>query len=270
MPAARCSLRPSRLIAAWRRLGALLLCWAAIFSPNLGAELPDTIDRVRPAIVIVGTYSRTASPQFSLRGTGFVVGDGNLAATNAHVIAATRGVTDGSTLAVQTAGPGGEPQVRPATIVGIDEEHDLAVIRFDGAALPHLRVRNSDSVREGQAVAFTGFPIGGALGFSPVTHRATVSAITPIALPGANAGNLNEKLIRRLRSGTFRIFQLDGTAYPGNSGGPLYEIDSGEVVGIINMVFVKGTKESVLSQPSGISYAIPSNFLLDLLKSRER
>ena len=59
-----------------------------------------------------------------------------------------------------------------------------------------------------------------------------------------------------MREGTFPIFQLDATAYPGQSGSPLYDGASGEVVGIINMVLVKSTKESALSQPSGISYAI--------------
>jgi len=120
-------------------------------------------------------------------------------------------------------------------------------------------------VREGQPVAFTGFPIGGVLGLSPVTHRGMISAITPIALPGATAQQLNERVIRRLKSGSFDVFQLDATAYPGNSGGPLFELEKGEVIGIINMVFVKGTKEAALTQPSGISFAIPVHFLREML-----
>ena len=55
----------------------------------------------------------------------------------------------------------------------------------------------------------------------------------------------------------FLIYQLDATAYPGNSGSPMYRSDTGVVVGVINKVFVAETKESVLSKPSGISYAIP-------------
>ena len=49
----------------------------------------------------------------------------------------------------------------------------------------------------------------------------------------------------------------------------LYEVitdsESGEVIGIINMVFVKGTKEAALSQPSGISFAIPVSHLAEML-----
>jgi serine protease Do len=66
------------------------------------------------------------------------------------------------------------------------------------------------------------------------------------------------------------VFQLDGTAFPGNSGSPLYDPADGEVVGVLNMVFVKSTKEAALAQPSGISYAIPSTFLIDLLASAKR
>jgi serine protease Do len=77
-------------------------------------------------------------------------------------------------------------------------------------------------------------------------------------------------VIRRLTSGSFPVFQLDATAYPGNSGSPIYDPESGEVLGIINMVFVKGTKESVLAQPSGITYAVPANYLRDLLQKARR
>jgi S1-C subfamily serine protease len=150
-------------------------------------------------------------------------------------------------------------------VAGKDGEHDLAVLQIEGPALPALKLRNSDSVREGQAIGFTGFPIGGALGFSPVTHRGMVSSITPIALPAGNARQINEKLVRQLKSGAFNIFQLDATAYPGNSGSPVFDAESGEVIGIINMVFIKGSKEAALSQPSGITYAIPANHLNEML-----
>jgi S1-C subfamily serine protease len=61
------------------------------------------------------------------------------------------------------------------------------------------------------------------------------------------------------------VYQLDGTAYPGSSGSPLYDGGTGEVVGVVNMVFVKGLKENALAQPSGISYAIPVRHLRELV-----
>jgi S1-C subfamily serine protease len=64
------------------------------------------------------------------------------------------------------------------------------------------------------------------------------------------------------------IYQLDITAYPGNSGSPLYAADSGEVIGVLNKVFVKEAKETVLEKPSGISYAIPVKYLIELAKRK--
>lgn len=231
------------------------------------ADLASTIGRIKPSIVVVGTYKKTNSPPFTMRGTGFVVGNGNLVATNAHVVPDNVD-PDGPVLVILARDAQGDTQVRRAQLVTRDREHDLAVLRIEGAALPALTIDGSNSVREGQAIAFTGFPIGGALGFSPVTHRGMISSITPIALPGGNAQQISQKLIRQLKSGTFDIFQLDATAYPGNSGSPVFDVDSGEVIGIINMVFIKGSKEAALSQPSGISYAIPSVHLKNLLSQR--
>lgn len=239
------------------------------FAAPSSAEMADTIERIKPSIVVVGTYKKTSSPQFILRGTGFVVGNGNLVATNAHVVPDST-EPDAPALVIQARDSNGESQIRRAFLVSRDKEHDLAVLRIEGASLPSLKLRNSDSVREGETIGFTGFPIGGALGFSPVTHRGMVSSVTPIALPGGNARNLNEKLIHRIKNGTFNIFQLDATAYPGNSGSPVFDITSGEVIGVINMVFIKGSKEAALTHPSGISYAIPANFLTELVKQSAR
>ena len=237
---------------------------ACLISKTVQADLADTIEQVKPSIVVVGTYKKTNSPQFVLRGTGFIVGNGNLVATNAHVVPESSDL-DAPILVIQSRNTKGEPQIRRAFLTTRDKDHDLAVLRIEGTALPALKLKNSENVREGQQIAFTGFPIGGALGFSPVTHRGMVSSITPIALPGANAQQINEKMINRIKVGAFNIFQLDATAYPGNSGSPVFDADTGEVIGIINMVFIKSTREAALSQPSGITYAIPSNFLKSLI-----
>jgi len=236
--------------------------------PVVSAALPDTIARIKPSITIVGTHRATDAPRFRLRGTGFVVGQGNLVVTNFHVLPAATEASADATLMVQVrAGPGGqELSMRQATVLETDRAHDLAVLRIEGQPLPALVLGDSDAVREGQAVAFMGFPIGGTLGFSPVTHRGIVSAITPAVLPAPNARQLTDAAIRGARAGGFDIFQLDATAYPGNSGGPLFDATTGEVIGVLNMVLLKNTRESALSQPSGISYAIPSKFVRQILE----
>jgi serine protease Do len=236
------------------------------------ADLSSTIAKVKPAVVIVGTVKATNSPRFSLRGTGFVVGNAklggsNLVITNAHVLPQSADQDVDAALVVQVRVGSNQLQMRSASVLEVDKLHDLTLLRFDGPAVAALDVSDSDLVQEGQAIAFMGFPIGGALGFSPVTHRGMVSSIVAAALPTPSARTLNEKTIQSLRGGnSFNIFQLDGTAYPGNSGGPVFDPETGAVLGVVNMVFIKGTRESALSNPSGISYAIPSKFILELLQ----
>lgn len=254
--------------AVSRQLGYVLVyTFFSLFSGAVFADLPELIDQIKPSIVVVGTYVKTRSPAFVMRGTGFVVGNGTLIATNVHVVPDVFDTANGETLMILALSGRASVQQRPAKIAISDKPHDLALLRIEGPPLQAMALQESGNVREGQNIAFTGFPIGSVLGLSPVTHRGIISAITPIALPGATANQLNEKVIKRLKSGPFEIYQLDGTAYPGNSGGPLFEMEKGEVIGIVNMVFVKGTKESVLTNPSGISYAVPVIYLQELLRS---
>ena len=252
-----------------------LVYWVAMvcfFSGSVRADVSAAIAKVKPSVVIVGTFKPTNSPRFALRGTGFVVGQGqaetgNLVITNAHVLEQPAELDPAAALVIQIRVRQGEWQMRLATVVDMDKVHDLALLRFEGPAVPALTVGDSDLVREGQAIAFMGFPIGGVLGFSPVTHRGMVSSITAAALPAPTANQLSDRIIRSVRgSGNFNVFQLDGTAYPGNSGGPLFDPVSGHVLGVVNMVFIKGTRESALTHPSGISYAIPSGFVRQLLE----
>jgi S1-C subfamily serine protease len=77
---------------------------------------------------------------------------------------------------------------------------------------------------------------------------------------------LNARAIAKLREGNFEVLQLDATAYPGNSGGPVFDAESGTVLAVLNMVMVKSSRESALSQPTGISYAIPVRHLLALME----
>ena len=245
------------------------------FCGSLRADLTDTIAKVKPSVVIVGTYKATNSPRFGLRGTGFVVGQAgsnrsNLVITNAHVLEQPAEQDVDAALVVQIRTGADELQMRPAVVLEVDKLHDLALLRFEGPMANSLGVGDSDTVQEGQAVAFTGFPIGGALGFSPVTHRGMVSSIAPAALPTPTSRTLNAQTIRGVRAGSFNVFQLDGTAYPGNSGGPLFDPATGAVLGVVNMVFIKGTRESALSAPSGISYAIPSKFVVELMQRHAR
>jgi len=244
---------------------AVLAMMAAV--PGIArADLVGMLPQIKPSIVAVGTYQRTRSPAFQFRGTGFVIGDGRLIATNAHVLPDSVASENMESLVIVVPGEGQQSVVRPVSRAAAERSRDLAVLRLEGGGpLPALSLASRERVQEGQEIAFTGFPIGAVLGMTPVTHRGIVSAITPIGIPQANSRDLNPALIRRLANDVFRVYQLDATAYPGNSGSPVFDPKTGEVIGVINMVFVKSTKESALTDPSGISYAIPIEYLHTLL-----
>ncbi|MES2740013.1 MAG: serine protease [Pseudomonadota bacterium] len=245
---------------------SLLLLWLphhARAAPALSAG----IDHAKASIVGIGSHQATRSPPVAFVGTGFVVGDGLTVLTAAHVLQSQLMGERKDTLGI-LLGHGDRAQFRPATVVALDREHDLAQLRIAGAPLPAMRLGDSATVVEGQSMVFTGFPLGMLLGLHHVTHRAMVSAITPVALPAMRADKLDPKLLVQLRKPPYPVFQLDGTAYPGSSGSPLYDPESGLVYGVINMVYVKGLKEAAVTAPSGITYAIPGNYIRDLLRAK--
>ena len=241
----------------------LLLVIFLPFPVAQGATLADTIDAIKPSVVAVGTFRPSGSPRQLFLGTGFVVDNGHLVVTNHHVIPQEFDDAKREQLAV-FSGRGRKARFHPAKVVATDAVHDLALL-YITTPLPALRLSGEAPVREGTEIAFTGFPIGMALGLYPVTHRGIVSAISPVAPPQLGSQVLTAKMIKAMRD-PYDVLQLDATAYPGNSGSPVFDQASGKVLGVVNSVLVKGTKEAAIEHPSGISYAIPVQFVRELLK----
>lgn len=237
-----------------------LLLLLTLLKPAGADELVRAIDNLKPSVVGIGSFQSLRSPALAFVATGFAIDDGLSVITAAHVITDLLANGQAGSLGVLVR-DGENAQFRSATLTALDKEHDLARLRIKGAPLPALRLGNSDAVREGHALAFMGFPLGMVLGLHHVTHRCIVSAITPLAMPTTSARKLDGKLLNQLQKPGYAVFQLDGTAYPGSSGSPLFDPLTGEVVGVVNMVFVKGVKEAAITAPSGITYAIPANFI---------
>jgi S1-C subfamily serine protease len=252
-----------------RRLACFCLLPALLLAPMAAAraELTKTIPLVKRSVVGIGTELRTRSPAIAFFGTGFIAGDGLSVITNAHVVPPVNGEAGKETLGIVLRERNGVA-FRAARLVAIDREHDLAHLRLEGEPLPALQLGEPDRVMEGQELAFTGFPLGMVLGLHPATHRATLAAITPIVTPSLSSRKLDARAITQLARSGFDIYQLDGTAYPGNSGSPVYDPDTGTVQAVINMVFVKGLKETAISAPSGITYAIPVRYVHALLQQK--
>ena len=250
---------PLRLLILW------LFC--CMHAHAVAADFSATIASVKKSVVGIGSHKQTRSPAVVFSGTGFIVGDGRSVITNAHVVTASMKGDPLETVGI-VIGRGEGFEFRPARVVSVDAEHDLAHLVIEGAALPALQLGDGALMAEGKELGFTGFPLGMVLGLHPVTHRALLSAITPIVMPSLSSGKLGAGAIMQLQRARFPVYQLDATAYPGNSGSPVYDPQTGIVYGVINMVFVKGLKESAITSPSGITYAVPIVHARDILQRK--
>lgn len=232
--------------------------------PATSAQLVDIINKIKPSVVGIGVYTPTGRPQNLLNGSGFVVGNGQYVITNHHVVPDS---LDDNLLQelVVFIGSGKSALIRKAVLVDSSKKYDLAILKIEGKSLPSMELAGSDLKSEGSYIAFTGFPIGAVLGLYPVTHRGIIASITPTVTPVSDARKINIAMLKRMRD-PYLVYQLDATAYPGNSGSALYDVETGKVIGVINKVFVQQSKEGVVTNPSGITYAIPVKHVIDLLK----
>lgn len=170
----------------------------------------------------------------AVSGTGFVVTDDGYIMTNYHVIENAYK----SNLAVKVMFKDGTSY--DATIVGTEEENDIAVLKIDATGLTPVNVGNSDNILVGDEVYAIGNPLG-ELDFTMTSGR--ISALDRSISTSANVPAIN-------------MFQFDAAVNSGNSGGPVFNTD-GEVIGVV-------TAKAGESGVEGISFAIPINDAVDI------
>ena len=135
----------------------------------------------------------------------------------------------------------GDPETvtYPATVVGVDAETDLAVIKIDAKkTLPASRLGNSDAMQVGDWVLAIGSPFG----LNQTVTAGIISAIGRNIVPG-----------RQFES----FIQTDAAINPGNSGGPLVNMN-GEVIGINTAIYTSG------GGYQGVGFAMPSNTVVNV------
>jgi len=233
-----------------------------LITSNSMAGLPETIATIQPSVVGVGTYKRLAERPYAVLGTGFAVKNSHYVATNAHVIPAVLDSKNNEKLIIY-AGKGKQAKAYDAEVVARDNIYDIAILKVLGTSLSPLHL-SAKNVREGELYAFTGYPLSTILGLYPVTHSGIISSITPIVIPARNGNELTAKQIKQLRD-PYSVYQLDAVAYPGNSGSPVFDPETGEVIAVINKVLIKSTKESMLTDPTAITYAVPIKYLRNMI-----
>jgi S1-C subfamily serine protease len=259
--------RRRALLAAPLAAGLCSLAWRAHAQPDAAAaseRQATAVAQARAAVLPLGLWNPTESPRFAFRGSAFAIGDGRRIATCAHVLPPVEQVEARLMVLAETAPGRREP--RSVKVLARERARDVAVLEIEGPPLPTaLPLGPAGSIREGHSVLVMGYPIGGAFGYATVTHQGIVAAITTVAVPAANATTLDPRAVAAVRNGNHEVLQLDAVAYPGNSGGPVIDVRNGQVVALLSMAAVKGSRESALSSPTGISYAVPVRYLHELL-----
>ncbi len=145
-------------------------------------------------------------------GTGIVIDGGGVVLTNNHVVAGATNLTARSI---------GNGQTYPATVIGYDRQHDVAVLQLAGGGLPSANIGNSDTVRVGEPIVSLG-NAGGA-GGAPAAEVGTVSALNQTVSANDALTGSTETL-----NG---LIQVDAGIRPGDSGGPTVN-SANQVIGM--------------------------------------
>ena len=167
------------------------------------------------------------------RGGVVLTADGYIL-TNYHVIKGAQQITvtanDGSTYA--------------ATLVGTDEDNDIAVLKVDAKDLTPAILGDSDTLKVGDAVLAIGNPLGTLSG--TVTDGIVSALERQVTIDGNN----------------MTLLQTSAAVNPGNSGGGLFNA-SGELIGIVN---AKSTSDSSGNAVDNIGFAIPINSVKTIIE----
>lgn len=205
----------------------------------LDQAFQELISKARPSVVSITARGNAGSdarigllrPYYGRRGvvelppqlgSGVVVSEQGHIITNLHVI-------QGAELIEVMLGDG---RSLPAKVLGSDPFTDIAVLQVPAENLVPMPLGDSDKVRAGQIV----FAIGNPYGLHETVTQGIISGI---------GRRSSSELVNE-------FFQTDTAVNPGNSGGPLINLD-GEIIGINNAI------HSQSGAWQGISFAIPSN-----------
>jgi len=191
-------------------------------------------ERLNSAVVNITTETMAINwflepvPQEGSSGSGSIIDRRGFVLTNNHVIQNAHRVfinlADGSAF--------------EGTVVGVDPENDLAVLKFDppqGTELQTILYGDSDNLKVGQKVLAIGNPFA-------LERTLTVGIVSGLGRPIQTSRN---RIIRDM-------IQTDASINPGNSGGPLLDTQ-GRMIGINTMIY------SPSGGSVGIGFAVPVN-----------
>lgn len=203
---------------------------SATSTSSTGGSLSDVASAVTPSVVVVTTEQIVTDNYFwggqqvlSGAGSGVILTTDGYIVTNYHVVEGAQQITvtlhDDSTYT--------------ATVVGSDQQSDIALLKIDATGLTPAVLGDSDNVQVGEVVIAVGNPMG-TLG-GTVTDGIVSALNRDISVEG------NE----------MTLMQTSAAISPGNSGGGLFNTN-GELIGIVNAKYSDEDAE-------GLGFAIPVN-----------
>lgn len=171
-------------------------------------------------------------PEFQQQGlgSGFILDAGGYILTNNHVVA------DADEVRVKLA----DDREFDATVIGTDPPTDLALLKIEAADLQPVELADSDHLEVGDWVLAIGNPFG---------LPRTVSSGIVSAKGRANVGIVDYE----------DFIQTDAAVNPGNSGGPLVDLN-GRVVGINTAIASRSGGNN------GIAFAVPVNLAKNIVE----
>jgi putative serine protease PepD len=233
----------TRTVAATTRVAASALASAEQTHETLAHAI---YEHAAPSVVAISASSESTGLFGGTQGdtgSGVVVAASGLILTNNHVVSGATSIT------VQFGGAGGP--TRKARLVGVNANDDLALVAVKpaGLRLTPLHFADSAKVNVGDAA----FAIG-----NPYTYDQTLTVGVISAL---------DRSISSPNGATITgVIQTDAALNPGNSGGPLLNVE-GRVIGINSQIANSGGGYGGQAGNSGIGFAVPSSTVVHDLAS---
>ncbi|MBO6158449.1 MAG: trypsin-like peptidase domain-containing protein [Firmicutes bacterium] len=199
----------------------------ALTTPEIVQKSQDSVVEIVTELVVTGNYFQQYTT--SGAGSGVIITEDGYILTNNHVI------KDASSITVTTS----DGSSYDATLLGLDEQLDVALLKIDATGLKPATISTSSNLMVGQTVVAIGNPLG-QLGGS-VTQGIISALDRSITIEGQ----------------TMTLMQFDAAINPGNSGGGLFNAQ-GDLIGIVNA-------KSVGDDIDGIGFAIPIDKVMEIV-----
>jgi len=285
--------KPTEKIVLRFVLTAILLpvSWSSV-PYAVSQSLPDTIDRVRSAVVRVVRECSYGMGVRRFGGTGFLVSEGGFALTAAHVVepcaTSVQSTTENELLPLARQQlTVGFPVVHTVTdqthtrrnftfvgaeVVQSDATHDVALLKLSqnpfrtpidsGYTLngkkvdlerPGIAQLSDRKLREGESIAISGYPLEQTVLDTNSGIVASVHSSKDFDLPTYFNSGTDQLQVRV----TFDLYEADMRVNHGNSGGPVYGVSTGHVIGVCSATRLAQVEEHTATYNSGLAVIVP-------------